>query len=251
MNHAMTRKRIASAHRRALILKAAQTEFAKKGYEGTKTQQIAAAAQVSEALVYRHFPSKLALYRAVLRDLIRAQDANFDLLGLPQANTHSLITTIRDYLRSTIARQTNPAAEGMRVTFASLAGDGNYARLIYRRAARLMTARMTDALAAARAAGDISGPPMTPANASLFVDHVGAMITASRLRANPSIPHVGGDAQLLQDALAFCCRGIGLSDTALAKFYEDETKPAPRVAKTAPAKTASPARASARGKAAR
>ena len=53
----MTRKRISGTERRTLILAAARRIFSQYGYEGAKTLQIAREAKVSEALVYRHFPS--------------------------------------------------------------------------------------------------------------------------------------------------------------------------------------------------
>ena len=40
--------------------------FARNGFSGTKTKDIAAAAQVSEAILFRHFASKEDLYHAIL-----------------------------------------------------------------------------------------------------------------------------------------------------------------------------------------
>lgn len=208
-------KRIPAADRRSLILAAAKTIFVERGYDGAKTQQIAAAAKVSEALIFRHFPSKLALYRAVLRQVIRDQDANFEALGLPEPSTQSLISTITFFFRNCIQRPDTAQAENTRIMLASLAADGGYARLIYRRAMRLTLQPMQRAMDAAEAAGDMTGPPMPAANAALFVDHVGIMISASRA----TFPYVGDDEALLRDAVWFCCRGFGLTETALRKYY--------------------------------
>src|SRR5215472_5665414 len=52
--------------RRAQLLETALEIFARKGFEGTTTKEIAAAAGVIEAIIFRHFPSKQALYTAVL-----------------------------------------------------------------------------------------------------------------------------------------------------------------------------------------
>src|SRR6185436_10078115 len=51
--------------RRAAILHAARKVFAEKGFDGTTTRELAAAAGVSEALLYKHFPSKESLYAAM------------------------------------------------------------------------------------------------------------------------------------------------------------------------------------------
>lgn len=52
--------------RRRQLLKAAIESFAQKGFSGTKTKDIAAAAGVSEAILFRHFSSKEDLYHAIL-----------------------------------------------------------------------------------------------------------------------------------------------------------------------------------------
>ena len=55
--------RLSAEARRLSILRAAIPIFAKKGFNGTTTKMIAQSAGVSEALLYRHFPSKEVIYR--------------------------------------------------------------------------------------------------------------------------------------------------------------------------------------------
>jgi TetR/AcrR family transcriptional regulator len=50
----------------AAILQAATRLFGDKGYEGTRTADIAAAARVTERTLFRYFPSKEKLYRRVM-----------------------------------------------------------------------------------------------------------------------------------------------------------------------------------------
>jgi len=52
--------------RKRQLLEAALDLFSRKGFGGTTTKEIAAAAGVTEAIIFRHFPSKQALYTAVL-----------------------------------------------------------------------------------------------------------------------------------------------------------------------------------------
>jgi AcrR family transcriptional regulator len=58
--------RLSSADRRKQILEVATGLFARQGFEGTTTRQIAERARVNEALIFRHFPTKQDLYWGVL-----------------------------------------------------------------------------------------------------------------------------------------------------------------------------------------
>jgi len=54
--------------RREQILQTAVTLFSQRGFSGTTTKEIARAAGVSEAMVFRHFAKKSELYDAILGD---------------------------------------------------------------------------------------------------------------------------------------------------------------------------------------
>lgn len=60
--------RISGRERKASIIEAATVLFAAKGFNGTKTREIAQRAGVSEALVFKHFPTKNHLYAAILAE---------------------------------------------------------------------------------------------------------------------------------------------------------------------------------------
>jgi AcrR family transcriptional regulator len=59
--------------RRAAILDAAARTFARSGYAATSMEDVAEAAGVTKLIVYRHFASKEALYRAVLDGVFTRQ----------------------------------------------------------------------------------------------------------------------------------------------------------------------------------
>ncbi|MDH5427343.1 MAG: TetR/AcrR family transcriptional regulator [Nitrospirota bacterium] len=63
-----TRPRISAVARKASIIRSAAALFGEKGFNGTKTREIAERAGVSEALIFRHFPSKDELYAAILAE---------------------------------------------------------------------------------------------------------------------------------------------------------------------------------------
>ena len=56
--------------RREAILRAARTVFARKGLAAAKISDIAAAAAVSYGLVYHYFPSKEAVYTALVETAV-------------------------------------------------------------------------------------------------------------------------------------------------------------------------------------
>ena len=58
--------RLPAAERRASLLECACTAFSAGSYRGTTTAELAAAAGVSEPILYRHFRSKRELYLACL-----------------------------------------------------------------------------------------------------------------------------------------------------------------------------------------
>lgn len=67
---------------RDLLLEAARKEFAAKGLEGARVDEIAQRAGVNKQLVYHHFNNKDDLYKAVLESAygqIRAEEALLDL----------------------------------------------------------------------------------------------------------------------------------------------------------------------------
>jgi len=58
--------RMSAAERQHQLLEVAMGAFSRRGFKGTTTKEIATAAGVAEAIIFQHFPSKEALYSAVL-----------------------------------------------------------------------------------------------------------------------------------------------------------------------------------------
>lgn len=214
----MPASRLSSADRRASIITAAKAVFARYGLEGTRTQQIARAAGVSEALLFQHFASKTHLYRAVLREVIADQNATFRAIGPATAGTEGLLDCIRRLLVHALQGSRAGNAAGMRMVVSSLAGDGGYARLVYRRALRLSLPGLTEAIDAARLDGGITGAPLSPIDAAAFLEHIGTMMMMARCHARTAIPYDADDGRLLRDAILFCARGLGIVEHRVGAY---------------------------------
>lgn len=207
----VTSRRLSAEDRRESIVRAAAFVFAERGFAGANTLDIAKRAGISEALIYRHFESKEALYEAVLEWLLHIQDERIGKLFTRVPDTRAYAVLLRSYLENCLAmRDGQPEAISQRVVMASLASDGKYAGTIYRRALRKRRADVAVILKRAFAAGEISGEILDASNAFLFIEHIGTMLSLNQIHSVPVIPYTQDKNRLLEDALLFCLRGLGL-----------------------------------------
>ncbi|MER3431292.1 MAG: hypothetical protein C4325_07950 [Blastocatellia bacterium] len=82
--------RLSRDKRREQILQAAFDLFSQRGFSGTTTKDIAQAARVSEATLFKHFETKEALYGAI----IEAKRCEHGLSRLPWLENQQLIEAI-------------------------------------------------------------------------------------------------------------------------------------------------------------
>ena len=67
--------RMSAVDRRNQLIEVAIDLFSRKGFGGTTTREIAAAAGVTEAIIFRHFATKQELYKAILDTRCAMPDA--------------------------------------------------------------------------------------------------------------------------------------------------------------------------------
>jgi AcrR family transcriptional regulator len=82
------------------ILRAAEHEFAERGYDAARVDRIAARARVNKAMLYYHYGSKQALYVAILREMFGAVGARARAIadgpGLPSDKLDAFIAAVVD-----------------------------------------------------------------------------------------------------------------------------------------------------------
>jgi AcrR family transcriptional regulator len=97
------RQRLPVAERRTLIVEAAGRLFGERGYDGTRIDEIAAAAGVTKPIVYRHFGSKRDLYLSLLdrhRDDLAGFVASMPTEGSTEERLRSVLDTWLDYVEA-------------------------------------------------------------------------------------------------------------------------------------------------------
>jgi TetR/AcrR family transcriptional regulator, transcriptional repressor of aconitase len=209
--------------RRQLILSAAKRCFARHGFAGTTTRSVAAAASISEGLLFKHFPSKSALYAEILAEECEADPALHRLLEL-EPSTNTLVVLIREMARhfqGVVEAPEQQEAQRLRLMLASHLDDGEFARLIYAKVAGLIGEVFTSSLERAVAAGDASAIGREPMNLFWFAHHTVLMSTLTRLPSTPCLTY-GAAADLERQLCEFILRGIGLNEAAIASHLDRE-----------------------------
>lgn len=74
------RRRLTAEARKASIIRLSKRLFARKGLYGVSVDELARACKMSPAVLYQHFPSKQALYKAVLDEIACSRDAYVDAI---------------------------------------------------------------------------------------------------------------------------------------------------------------------------
>jgi AcrR family transcriptional regulator len=213
--------RLDSDDRRKAIVTAAVPLFARNGFAGATTRELAAAAGVSEALLFRHFPSKQSLYREILALGCEGDPALERLATLP-VSTETAIRIVRFMVRRFVLGSECERRDidlKMRLMLHSCLEDGDYARELFAAIAPRVVPLFTASLAAAEAAGELAPLPASGANRFWFAHHVAAMMAFSFLPRQGFIPYEGEMDQLVDEASDFILRGIGMTEAVIAASH--------------------------------
>jgi AcrR family transcriptional regulator len=92
---------------RERILEVAETQFGARGYPGTHLQSIAEAVGVQKTALYYYFPSKVALYSAVLERMLATFEAVVGRVTEPGEPTAATLERAIDDLNDVLARHPN------------------------------------------------------------------------------------------------------------------------------------------------
>jgi AcrR family transcriptional regulator len=222
----MSTLRMTSDLRRQLILSAAKRCFARNGFAGTTTKSVAAAASISEGLLFKHFPTKSALYAEILAEECEADPHLAHLLG-QEPSTATLVELVRGMVRHFMQISEVPdeqEAQRLRLMTTSHLDDGEFARLLYAKVGDLIGPVFTASLDRAVAAGDASPIGSAPLNLFWFAHHTVLMAALARLPAVPCLSY-GNPAGVRRQLCEFILRGIGLNDAAIASHLDREMSP--------------------------
>ena len=132
-SHAGT-ARLSAERRREQLLQVAVHLFSRKGFNGTTTREIAAAAGVTEAIIFRHFATKEDLYTAIIDQRLKSADAREWLKNIKLAmDADDDEAVMRQLISAIIAGHRDDPEFQRLMLYAAL--EGNEIALIFMRAA--------------------------------------------------------------------------------------------------------------------
>ena len=225
----MITKRMTSDSRRRQILEVAKGCFARHGFAGTTTKSLAAAASISEGLLFKHFPTKAALYAEILAESCEADPALNRLMEM-EPSTVTLVQFVRDMVRhfmTAFSTSDREEAQRLRLMVSSHLDDGEFARLLFEKIGKLVGSVFTASLERAVAVGDATRVSAEPVNLFWFAHHLLQTVALTRLPTVPSLPYPK-DAALERQLCDFILRGIGLSEPAISFNLDRELAAEPK-----------------------
>jgi AcrR family transcriptional regulator len=222
----MSTLRMTSDLRRQLILSAAKRCFARNGFAGTTTKSVAAAAAISEGLLFKHFPSKAALYAEILTEECEADPDFAHLLG-QEPSTRTLVALIKGMVGHFVEVSNGSdqeEAQRLRLMTTSHLDDGEFARLLYDKIGGLIGPVFAASIDSAVVAGDAVRVGSDPLNLFWFAHHTVLMAALTRLPAVPCLAY-GNATDLERQLCQFILRGIGVNEAAIASHLDCELSP--------------------------
>jgi AcrR family transcriptional regulator len=218
--------KLSGEERREAIIRAVRKVFAEKGFHGTTTRELADEAGVSEALLFKHFPNKEALYIAMQAFCSHERDPEkLERIKALEPSTSTLILIVHMMVSKTVGGHCDGEEDAIiqhRLMLRSLMEDGEFARLFFQRSLSCWMTKVDECLEASAAVGEANRGPVLPKLGAIFARHLAKIIMLSLIPAPPIVDYGMPHEKLVEQAVWFTLRGMGVKDEAIKRYYNPE-----------------------------
>lgn len=211
------------AHERKLaILKAALPFFAQKGFAATTTREITRAAGVSDALLYKYFPSKESIYK----ELIEFCASRVEHIGLrleaQEKTTPSFIRSV--FFLMFVIRFGDPSLQEYkrsldRLLVQDLLSDGAMMRSFHLDKLAPWIEKLNEQYLAVIALGDSVTPRADSLTRLWFADKLAFIMMLLNLPGENTVKFAQDEGKVFADLVLFALRGLGLTEQALHRHF--------------------------------
>lgn len=214
--------RLSATDRRQAILSAAAPIFARLGRDGATTKEIARAAGVSEALLYRHFTSKDVLYAALETHCVEANAVGSRILAEATPSTETLVMGVTVLVQAVFPGigDAQSHEDTKRLVTASLLGDGQFAKAFLDRHVKPWISVFERSFRAAQDAGDVEAGIDIGHAEIWFVHHLANTLHLISLPDITVVEYGVTRDRLVENTVRFLLRGLGLQTAAIDRHYD-------------------------------
>jgi len=211
--------RLSSDERRQAIIEAVKDVFAKKGFERTTSRDLAKAARVSQALLYKYFPTKQSLYQAMLHACAETPIwSKSDCSEGLKPSTATLIVMIDSLISRVVEhRAVYSVVLGRLATRCLL--DGDSAGTVIKPFTNKWMASFEKCLKNSAASGDLREYPTTPHLCAWLLHYIALGLLLHVSPKNP-VAYKVPKHTLVQETVCFALRGIGLREEPIELHYK-------------------------------
>ncbi|HYG76354.1 MAG TPA: helix-turn-helix domain-containing protein [Planctomycetota bacterium] len=214
--------RLSSGERREEILKSVRRVFAEHGFHGTTTRELAAAAGVSEALLFKYFPNKEAIYKAMLASCKRSPTGEAMERILQLTPSTSTLVLLLHHLFTKVRMDNPEMADTARLLVRSLGEDGKFGRVLLDNFGSTWIPKIRQCLAAAQKRGELNAPVVLPELDGWFAHHLLLALLLVQMPQEPIVNYKVSKSTLQQHAVLFVLRGMGFREDAIREHYNPE-----------------------------
>ena len=220
--------RMSAEERRKSILTAAIPLFARHGFKGTTTKMIAKASGISEALLYRHFNGKDAIYDELKSYCCQGKTRFAALITNLKPSTSTLIHAIyflMFHIADGLGHDNNSGYthdEIHRLMANSYLENGNFARIFIQQNVDTWAELLEECIEQAKKSGDMLEDWIDTPCRYWFAHHVAVALGLLDLPSKPTIDYGAPRQKVLEQAVRFSLRGMGITDEAIATHYNPE-----------------------------
>jgi len=219
-----TASKMSCEDRRTAIIKTARTVFVEKGFDRTTTRELAEAAGVSEALLFKHFPSKEALYSAIRVSCFKEEGSKvIERLKSLEPSTSTLVFLVQDIVSRVLGGQPEEGKRSfLRLVLRSLMDEGEFARLGLQGGPSHWVQKIEECVEAAKAAGDMVDEPVPTNLGGWCIHQLISGFVMHFLPVDPVIDYGVSRDELVDQVIWFCLRGMGLKEKAIRRYYKSK-----------------------------
>src|SRR5207245_6227084 len=168
-------------------------------------------------------PNKQALYSAMMLSCCQEKDEGMcgRLMALePSASTLVLMVhlLVSHMLMRRSASESDETPQ-VRLMLRSMLEDGEFARLFLQGMASHWVRKVEECIRAAVAAGDAVDGPVPPSLRGWFAHDLFAMLLIHLSPAKPVVDYEVSREKLVEQAVWFALRGMGLKEEAIKRYY--------------------------------